>query len=315
MENQDWGKSVLENVMLESIKEQRRSRRWKIFFRLVWLVILGLICYFIASGGRSNVVVASKGPKVGVVSLTGILSGENNTYQNVADGLRDALKDKDTIAVIIRANSPGGSPVYSDMLYHEIIRLKAQYPNKPIDVVVEEVCASGCYYIASAANKIYASPASIIGSIGVIYSGFGFTGLMQKAGVDSRLLISGKNKAMGYPFIAENKAQNEMQQQMLDEIHQQFIHAVEAGRGAKLYVADADLFSGRYWIGQDGIKLGLIDGFSTVDNLARNTYKTDNLVDFTPEGNTLDRVIKKLGVGLADSAKQMVSLAGTGAFQ
>lgn len=315
MENQDWGKSVLESVMLESIKEQRRSRRWKIFFRLVWLVILGLICYFIASGGRSNTITALTGPKVGVVDLTGVISDDNNTYHNVADGLRDALEDKDTVAVIIRANSPGGSPVYSDMLYNEIMRLKTQYPNKPIDVVVEEVCASGCYYMASAANKIYASPASIVGSIGVIYSGFGFTGLMQKAGVDSRLLISGKNKAMGYPFIAENKAQDAMQQQMLDEIHQQFIHAVEVGRGTKLDIANPDLFSGRYWIGQDGIKLGLIDGFATVDNLARDTYKTDNLVDFTPQANTLDRVIKKLGVGLADSAKQMVSLMGTGSFQ
>ncbi|MFN7095332.1 MAG: S49 family peptidase, partial [Burkholderiales bacterium] len=254
------------------------------------------------------------GKQVAVVNLRGTISDENKTYNNLVEGLNDALKDKNTVAVIIRANSPGGSPVYSNMVYEEILRLKKLYPHKPIDVVVEEACASGCYYIAAAADKIYANPASIIGSIGVIYPGFGLTGLMQKIGLDSRLLVAGKNKAMGYPFTPVNKEQEAMQQQMLDKIHQQFISAVKNGRGKRLELTDPDLFSGRHWIGEDGIKLGLIDGFATVDSLARDQFKIDNIVDFTPEQDPLDKIAKKMGVNLVDGAYQAVKTAELASF-
>jgi protease IV len=317
MESQNWEKSLIEKVLLETVKEQKRTRRWRIFFRLIWLLIIGFIFYLFAAkfsfGGSSST--STTGPQVALINLSGEISKDNNTYANISEGLKDALADSKTVGVIIKANSPGGSPVYSDMLYNEINALRKKYPQKPIDVVVEEMCASGCYYIASAANQIYAQPASIVGSIGVIYAGFGATGLMQKLGIDSRLLISGKNKAMGYPFIPENQDQVVMQQQMLDEIHSQFIDAVKHGRGEKLALNDPDLFSGRYWIGQDALKLGLIDGFSTVDDLANKLYKSDNIVDFTPQDDSISKAMRKFGLTIADTVKQSLSLNDGGVYR
>ncbi|HLX54322.1 MAG TPA: S49 family peptidase [Aquella sp.] len=309
--NDAWEKSTLEKVLLETIKEQRRSRRWRLFFRLIWLVIIGIILFNVF-GGPSKLS-AETGKHVAVIKLNGIISDETKTYETIVDGVTDALKDKDTLGVVIRANSPGGSPVYSNMIYNEILRLRKLYPKKPIDVVIEEVCASGCYYIAAAADKIYANPSSIVGSIGVIYTGFGLNNLMNKIGVDNRLIISGRNKAMGYPFIPPNPEQNVMQQQMLDKIHIQFIDAVKNGRKGKLS-SDPDLFSGRYWIGEEAKPLGLIDGFASVDSLAREQFKTDNLIDYTPDSDAIDRIAKKLGIGLVDSAKQEVQLSQFGKF-
>ncbi len=307
-----WEKSTIEKVLLETIKEQRRSRRWRVFFRLMWLVIIGIVLFSIFDG--KSKIATEKGKHVAIINLNGVISDENKTYDTIIDGVTDALEDKNTVGVIIRANSPGGSPVYSNMVYNEILRLRKRYPKKPIDVVIEEVCASGCYYIAAAADKIYANPSSIVGSIGVIYTGFGLNNLMDKIGIDNRLLISGKNKAMGYPFIPANKEQNIMQQQMLDKIHMQFINAVKDGRNGKLS-NDPDLFSGRYWIGEDAKPLGLIDGFASVDSLAREQFKTDNLVDYTPDSDTMDKIAKKLGVSLIDSAKQEVELLQLGTFK
>ncbi len=299
--------TVMQQILLENIRERRAARRWKIFFRFLWLlIIIGIICVICIGKEKEE----KSGKQVAVVRLTGTISDENKTYVIVKKGLNDALKNSDTVAVIIKANSPGGSPVYSEMLYNEILRLRKQYPKKPIEVVVEEVCASGCYYIAAAADKIYAQPASIIGSIGVIYTGFGLTGLMQKLGVDSRLVISGKNKAMGYPLVPENPNQTVMQQTMMDSIHNQFIRAVKDGRGTKLNNTDPDLFSGRYWIGEDAIKLGLIDGYATVDSIARDQFNSDNLVDFTPELDPWDKIGRKFGISLVDGAKQAVSNSG-----
>jgi protease IV len=305
MDMKDLEKSVLENIVLESLQEQKRARRWKIFFRLVWLMIIITVA-LVALGKKEKTLLSKNKKVVAVIDLNTVINSENDTYGNISKSLIRALKNKKTVAVIIRANSPGGSPVYSDMLYNEIRRLKKIYPNKPIDVVIEEVCASGCYYIAAASDNIYANPASIVGSIGVIYMGFGLNNAMSKLGVDSRLLISGKNKAMGYPFIPVNKEQQEMQQQMLDEIHEDFISAVKNGRGKRLKNSK-DLFSGRYWIGQDAMKLGLIDGYATVDSLARDKFKTDNIVNFSHKEDKFDRVIKKFSTSLIDSAKQVVA--------
>ena len=302
MNNDDY--TIMQQMILENIKERRSARRWKIFFRVIWLVIIIGIAYIVFVDKEKDV---KSGKQIALVKLSGTISDENKTYEIVKKGLNDALQDKNTVAVIIKANSPGGSPVYSAMLYDEILRLRKSYPKKPIEVVAEEVCASGCYYIASAADKIYAQPASIIGSIGVIYTGFGLTGLMQKIGVDSRLIISGKNKAMGYPFVAENPTQTAIQQAMMDSIHKQFIQAVKTGRGSRLVTNDPELFSGRYWIGENAINLGLIDGFATVDSIAREQFNSDNIVDFTPELDPWDKISKKFGVSLVDSAKQAVS--------
>ena len=304
----NWEQDTIQKVLLETIKEQRRARRWRIFFRL--LIVLAIAWGFWLSYGSSEDGDETKtGPQVAVVDFKGAIDGDSKNYANVIEGVTKALKDKKTVAVLIRANSPGGSPVYSDILNNELSRLRKLYPTKPIDFVVEEVCASGCYYAAAAADKIYASPASIVGSIGVIYTGFGATEAMKKLGLESRLIISGKNKAMGFPFVAENKDQTLMQQKMLDEVHQQFIDAVKRGRGNKL-AQDPDLFSGRYWLGQDAQKLGLIDGYGTVSSVAREQFKSENVVDFTPSQDTLDKLSKKLGVGLVDSAKQAVLSGG-----
>ncbi len=301
-----WEQETIQKVLLETIKEQRRARRWKIFFRLV---IIAAIAWAIIVNTGNDVVDSKPGPQVAVIDFKGVISSDSKNYDTLIDGLNTALKDKKTVAVIIKANSPGGSPVYSDMVNNEITRLKKVYPKIPIYFVIEEVCASGCYYAAAAADKIYASPASIVGSIGVIYTGFGATEAIKKLGVDSRLLISGRNKAMGYPFIPESKEQTVMQQQMLDEIHEQFISAVKRGRGNKLG-NDPDLFSGRYWIGSDALKLGLIDGYGTASSIAREQFKSENLVDFTPAQDPIDRISKKFGVGLVDSAKQAVISSG-----
>ena len=301
-----WEQETIQKVLLETIKEQRRARRWRIFFRLI---IIAAIAWAIIVNTGNDVVDAKPGPQVAVIDFKGVISSDSKNYDTLIDGLNTALKDKKTVAVIIKANSPGGSPVYSDMVNNEITRLKKAYPKIPIYFVVEEVCASGCYYAAAAADKIYASPASIVGSIGVIYTGFGATEAIKKLGVDSRLLISGRNKAMGYPFIPESKEQTVMQQQMLDEIHEQFISAVKRGRGNKLG-NDPDLFSGRYWIGSDALKLGLIDGYGTASSIAREQFKSENLVDFTPAQDPIDKISKKFGVGLVDSAKQAVISSG-----
>lgn len=306
-----WEAATLEKVLLETVREQRCSRRWKVFFRLIWLVIIGVVLFNVF-GGKSKLS-AEKGKHVAIINLKGVIDDENKTYDTIIDGLTDALEDNSTLGVIIRANSPGGSPVYSNMIYNEILRLRKLHPKKPVDVVIEEVCASGCYYIAAAADKIYANPSSIIGSIGVIYTGFGLNTVMDKIGVDNRLLISGRNKAMGYPFNPPNSEQNAMQQQMLDKIHLQFINAVKNGRGSRLG-NDPDLFSGRYWIGEDAKPLGLIDGFANIDSLAREVFKTDNLVDYTPDSDPIDKIARKLGVGLIDSAKQEVQLTQFGKF-
>mgnify|MGYP003396812408 FL=1 len=299
-----WEQQTIEKVLLETVKEQRRARRWRIFFRLVFIAIIGSAIFF--ANMKDEVGDTDKGAQVAVINFVGVISDDTQNYKQVIDGLHKALKDKATVGVIIRANSPGGSPVYSDILNNEITRMRQLYPNKPIVFVIDEVCASGCYYAAAAAESIYANPSSIVGSIGVIYTGFGATDAMKKLGVDSRLLISGKNKAMGYPFVPENAQQTVMQQQMLDEIHQLFINAVKQGRGNKLMESNPDLFSGRYWIGQDAVKLGLIDGFGSVASVAREQFNSENLVDFTPAEDPLDKVAKKLGVSMVDSAKNAV---------
>lgn len=303
-----WEQETIEKVLLETVKEQRRARRWRIFFRFLVLgvIIIGIILGYT---DKEDVGDSKKGPQVAVVDFKGVISDETQNYDTAIQGLNAALQDKKTVAVIIRANSPGGSPVYSDILYNEINRLRKKYPSKPIDVVVEEVCASGCYYAASAADKIYANPSSIVGSIGVIYTGFGATEAIKKLGIDSRLLISGRNKAMGYPFLPANSEQTAMQQKMLDEVHAIFIDAVKKGRGKKL-ANDPDLFSGRYWIGQDAEKLGLIDGYGSVASVAREQFGSENLVDFTPSQDAFDKISKKLGVTMVDSAKQAVINSG-----
>jgi protease-4 len=306
MDKQKTNEEIMSDILMAGIKEQKSNRRWKIFFRFIWLSLIIFIIYSIYEKNRP--VMNNKSAQVALINLKGEISLDAKTYELISQGLNEALNDPNTKSVIIKANSPGGSPVYSDMLYNEILSQRKKHPKVPIDVVIEEVCASGCYYIASAANHIYSARASIVGSIGVIYAGFGFNRLMDKLGIDNRLLTAGNNKAMGYPFSTVNQEQILMQQRMLNQIHQQFINAVKNGRGKRLKLDNPELFSGRYWIGEDAYQLGLIDGFFSVNQLAKDIYKINNVVDFTPTEDAIDKITKKLGVSLLSSIKNLVSI-------
>ncbi|HSC81520.1 MAG TPA: S49 family peptidase [Chitinolyticbacter sp.] len=298
----NWEREALNQLLQAGIKEQRRTRRWGIFFKLLGFgylfVVLALFMGWFGNRAAEDVNV---GPHTALVNLDGvIMAGGEADVATVAQGLRDAFEDNKTRGVILRVNSPGGSPVQSGQLHDEIVRLKKQHPKIPLYVVVEDICASGCYYTAVAADKIYADKASIVGSIGVLMDGFGFTGTMEKLGVERRLLTAGENKGFLDPFSPLSDTQRAKAQEMLGEIHQQFIGVVKTGRGKRL-VNDPDLFSGLVWSGEKSVKLGLIDGLGSVDSVARDVVKAEDIVDFTPQPDYLDRLAKRVGVAAAST--------------
>jgi protease-4 len=295
-EDPNWERKLLEQLAGATLIEQRRARRWKIFFRFAWLAVFAAIAAALFwSGTERTVSPLASGGHVALLRLDSEISTENNTADKMIQGLADAYDDKSVRGIIIRANSPGGSPVLSGMVYDEIVRQKKLHPTIPVDVVVEEMCASGCYYIASAADNIYVDKASIVGSIGVLSDGFGFTGLMDKLGIERRLRTAGENKAMGDPFSPTNPKQEAIRQQMLDDIHAQFIKAVRDGRGKRLKETP-DMFSGLVWIGEKSIPLGLADGYGTVASVAMRNMHTDQIVDFTPQDDLGSRFARHFGV-------------------
>ncbi|QBJ76936.1 MULTISPECIES: S49 family peptidase [unclassified Aquitalea] len=301
----NWERQLVEKLAMAALVEQRRARRWKIFFRLVWLGIIGglLATAFLRNEDKSAEALTGGG-HTAVISLEGVIDSENNTAEKLSAALEDAYSDHGTRGIIIEANSPGGSPVLSGMAYDEIRRLKKQHPAIPVYVTVQEVCASGCYYIAAAADKIFVDKASIIGSIGVLSDGFGFTGLMDKLGVERRLKTAGENKAMGDPFSPTNPKQEAIRQQLLDDIHQQFIKAVKDGRGSRLK-NDPQLFSGMVWIGEKGIPLGLADGLGSTRSVARDVIKAEKTVDYTQQDDLSSRVARKIGVEFAGGVRSL----------
>ena len=289
----------LAQVLQDYIKEQRRKRRWGIFFKLV---IVGLlIVFFLAyctEQGSSKMGHAE--PHTALISLEGEVMANGPIDANkVAGALRMALKDPETKGVILRINSPGGSPVQADYIYNEIIRLRHQYPNVPVYAVCTEMCASAAYYIASATKDIYANPASMVGSIGVIMKGFGFTDAMKKIGVTQRTIIAGKYKDFMDPFAPLDSSEEQMAQNMVDIVHQQFIAAVEAGRGARLQKDNPDIFSGLIWTGVQAKKLGLIDGYGSAGFVARNIIKQEKIVDYTIKPNPFERFADRIGASAA----------------
>jgi len=301
----NWERQLLEKLAMASLVEQRRARRWKIFFRLLWLCLIGglFATAYLRNQDKSAEKLSGDG-YTAVISLDGVIDSENNTAEKLSEALEDAYADHNTKGIIIEANSPGGSPVLSGMAYDEIRRLKKLHPAIPLYVTVQEVCASGCYYIASAADKIFVDKASIIGSIGVLSDGFGFTGLMDKLGVERRLKTAGENKAMGDPFSPLNPKQEAIRQQLLDDIHQQFIQAVKDGRGKRLK-DDPLLFSGMVWIGEKGIPLGLADGLGSTRSVARDVIKAEKTVDFTQQDDLSSRVARKIGVEFAGGVRTL----------
>lgn len=296
-------RDALKEILTASIKEQRAARRWGIFFKLLTfsylILVLALMMGWLGSNESES---ASNGSHVGVVDLSGPISADSDaSSQLVIAGLKSAFEDKNTKAVILRANSPGGSPVQSGMMYDEIKRLKTKYPKTPFYVVVEDVCASGCYYAAVAGDKIFADKASIVGSIGVLMDGFGFTGTMDKLGVERRLITAGENKGFLDPFSPQSEEQKQKATAMLQEVHQQFISVVKEGRGKRLAADNPDLFSGLVWSGESGVKLGLVDALGSVESVARDVVKVENIVDFTPQPSYADRLARQLGVAVASS--------------
>ena len=294
-----WERSVLERLAFDTLKEQRAARRWKIFFRLAWLVLfIALVAYLFGSDSAST---TSSTEHTAVVELKGeIASGADASAEYVIAALRTAFEDDGAKAVVMLINSPGGSPVQAGMINDEIMRLKALH-KKPMYAVVEESCASAAYYIASAADSIYVDKASIVGSIGVLMDGFGFTGTMEKLGVERRLLTAGANKGMLDPFSPMNPQQKAFAQQMLGQIHQQFIDVVRKGRGDRLK-ENQDTFSGLFWTGQEAVKLGLADGLGSLDQVARDVVGAEEVVDYTRRENVAERFAKKFGASVGAGA-------------
>lgn len=293
MESPNWERSVLEKVALAAVTEQRRARRWQIFFRLCFLAIFILVFSTNLLGDHGADPLAGT-PHAALLKLEGEISQDNKNVANFIDSLQEAFSNKQSQVVIIQANSPGGSPVISGRIHDEILRLRAKHKDIPLVVVVEEMCASGCYYIAAAADKIFVDKASLIGSIGVISGGFGFAEAISGLGIERRVQTAGNNKALGDPFLPENPEAKAWRQKLLDNIHQQFIDVVKKGRGKRLK-NDPDIFSGLVWLGEQSIPLGLADGLGSVHSVAQEHVKSGHIVDFSPEGDIFDRFAKQLG--------------------
>ncbi|WP_353201061.1 S49 family peptidase [Polynucleobacter sp.] len=299
--NPNWERQALEHLLLENLKETRKARRWKAVLRVLTLLVIVSVVIMVFDFHLP-------GRGIGVEKHTAMvtLDGEisSSSMANALDinsSLTAAFENENSAGVVMRINSPGGSPVQAGMINDEIHRLRKLYPKKLFYVVVEDICASGGYYVAVAADQILVDKASIVGSIGVIMEGFGFTGLMDKLGVTRRMITAGSNKGMMDPFSKENPQQVDMIKTMIDEIHQQFIAVVKEGRGARLKES-ADLFSGRVWNGEQAVKIGLADGFGTVDTVARDVFKAPDILDYTMKENFAERVAKRFGAEVGAAA-------------
>jgi len=292
---------LLEKLAYELLEDQRMNRRWRVFFRFSAL-ILALIAIWAAFDFKGSTKQVNS-RHTALIEIEGEIDAGSSTgsVSSILPALNDAFSDVSSVGLILKMNSPGGSPVQSAIVNDEINRLRKLHPNKPVYVVVEDMCASGCYYIAAAADRIYVSQASIVGSIGVLMSSFGFTGLMHKLGIERRLMTAGENKGLMDPFSPYSSKHKEFTQAMLKEIHEQFIAAVRAGRGKRLKETP-EIFSGLFWTGSHAITLGLADGLGTVDSVARDVLKAEDVIDYTVREGLSDRVLKKFGAAVGEGA-------------
>jgi protease IV len=297
-----WERAVIEKLVLETLTEQRRRRRWGIFFKLLAFLYLTVVLMATVDWQTSSERLADGKKHTALVQMTGVISAKSDaSAEHVIDALQAAFEDKGTAAVVLRINSPGGSPVQAGMINDEIRRLRAKYTDVPLYVVVEDICASGGYYVAAAADNIYVDKASIVGSIGVLMDGFGFTGTMEKLGVERRLLTAGENKGFLDPFSPQNAQHKAHAQQMLGEIHQQFIKVVRDGRGKRLKETP-EMFSGLMWSGAKSVEMGLADGFGSVESVARDIVKAEEIRDFTVKPNFAEKLAKQFGADMAEGA-------------
>ena len=294
-----WERGVLEKLAFAALKEQRRARRWGIFFKLLGFAYLTFLLIMLLDWPGDDGLTGSK--HSALVDLTGVIQTRSSaSADNVTAALQGAFKDKNTQGVILRINSPGGSPVQAGIIYDEIRRLRAKYPNVPLYAVVEDICASGGYYVASASDKIFVDKASIVGSIGVLMDQFGFTGTMDKLGVERRVITAGENKAFLDPFSPLRPEDVKHAHELIDEVHRQFITVVKKGRGDRLKES-SELFSGLMWTGSKSIELGLSDGYGSVDSVAREVIKAEQVVDFTRKENVAERIARRFGAVFAEA--------------
>jgi protease-4 len=294
-----WEREVLEKLAFAALDEQRKARRWGIFFKLFIAAYLVIVLLLMQAGTVGEKALA--GRYTALVDLEGEIDAEGMaSADHIITGLRAAFEDKAAAGIILRANSPGGSPVQAAYIYDEILRLREKYPNTPLYAVVGDICASGCYYAAAAADKIYASPASIVGSIGVLMDGFGFVDSMKKLGVERRLLTAGENKGILDPFSPLDARSRQHAQKMLNQIHQQFIDAVKQGRGDALK-PNKEIFSGLFWTGAQARQLGLVDEFGSAGYVAREVIGAEEIVDYTVHENLFERLTERFGAALGRS--------------
>jgi protease-4 len=298
---------ALERVARELLRDRRSERRWRVFFRLAWLSLVLAIAY--ALFAERGPAVASHGPHTALIDVRGEIGPESDANaENMVAALKTAFEDKTAQAIVLRINSPGGSPVQAGIINDELRRLKALH-KKRVYAVVEEICASGAYYIAVAADEIFVDKASVVGSIGVLMDGFGFTGAMEKLGIERRLITAGENKGMLDPFSPLSEQQRGYAKAMIDQVHQQFVKVVKEGRGKRLKESP-ETFSGLFWNGETAVKMGLADQFGNLDQVARDVVKAEEVVDYTPKENVAERLAKRFGASVGQGAvKALRSLA------
>ena len=292
-----WERRVITKLAQASLKEQKRARRWSIFFKFLVFAYITFVLLMFVEPDISSTKITQK--HSALVELQGVIADdETSSADNIVSALRSAFEDDKTEGVILRINSPGGTPVQAGYIYDEIIRLREKYPDTPLYAVVSDMAASGGYYVASAADKIYASKSSIVGSIGVRMDSFGVVEAMEKLGIESRTLTAGENKALLDPFSPVNEKAKAHLQSMIDEIHLQFIDAVKKGRGDRLKEFD-DLFTGLIWTGNEALEYGLIDNIGSASYVAREVIGAEDIVEYSVEQDVLERLVDRLGASTA----------------
>lgn len=290
-----WERSLIEKALLENVKEQRRARRWRGFYKFLIFAFIAIVIFMAFSGKSTKQTILKE--HVAQIDLTGEIGMQHEIESdNVISSLQRAFNEQRTKAIVLRINSPGGTPVQSAYIYDEILRLRKLHPNKKVYGVISDICASGAYYVAAACDGIYANPSSMIGSIGVLMPNFGFVETMKKLGVEQRSLTAGKNKLFLDPFSEKDEDQVRFAKTLLEDIHTQFIKAVKKGRGDKLKGNDDVLFTGLIWTGDQALALGLIDGLGDAGYVKREIIKLDETVDYTQTTNIFDKMFSKFGV-------------------
>ena len=302
--NGNWERETIEKLAFAALKEQRRARLWGIFFKVLTFAYITVLLVFALEWKEKGDAVSEK--HTALVEMNGVIgAGTDASAEKIVTALNAAFKDKGTRGVVVRINSPGGSPVQAQAIYDEMRRLRQKYPAIPLYAVVEDICASGGYFVAVGADRIYVSKSSIVGSIGVRMDSFGFTGLMEKLGVERRLLTAGDNKGLLDPFLPVDEKQRAHVVGMIGEIHGQFISVVKEGRGKRL-VESPDMFSGLIWTGAKSVELGLADAVGTLDHVAREVIKAEDIVDFTQKENVAEKLARRFGASMAGAFAEVL---------